>query len=59
MNFLGQYINLFKLTIAEDKVAAIKTIEYPITLSNLKYFLGLSGYLGLSIHYYVQVAQPL
>lgn len=59
MNFLGQHVNSFGLIIAKNKVTAVKMINYPAILGNLKHFLGLIKYLKSSIHYPAQVAQSL
>lgn len=53
INYLGQHINLLSLISAENKLAAVKTINYPIILGNLEYFLGLTKYLRSSMHYYI------
>ena len=59
MNFLTQYVNLFDLTIAKNKIVTIKIINYLAMLGDLEYFLGLIKYLKSNIHYYTQIAQSL
>lgn len=50
---------MLSLITAKNKVVAVKAINYSATLSNLKHFLRLTGYLQSSVYYYMQIAQPL
>ena len=53
INLLKRRINLFDLVIVEDKLEAIKTLKYLITLRVLKYYLDLIDYLRNNVHYYI------
>ena len=59
VNLLGQHVNSLGLTTAEDKLAAIAAIKYPVTLGDVKHFLGLTGYLCLNVYCYAQIAMQL
>lgn len=59
MGFLGQRVNFLGLTIAKDKLQAIKLLTYPNILGALKYYLGLTGYLHSYIYFYTQLTEPL
>ena len=59
VQLLGQRVNSLGLTTAIEKLAAIAKIQYPLTVSDLEHFLGLTGYLRSYVHYYAQLARPL
>lgn len=58
INLLSQYVNSLGLTTAEDKLAAVAAIEYPMILRDLEYFLGFTGYFCSSVYCYAQMAMP-
>ena len=47
------------LATAEDKILAIKNIEYPNTAAKMERYLGLTGYLRRFIPYYAKLVAPL
>ncbi len=55
----GQRVDSLGLTTSEQKLKAIKLLNYPDTLGVLEYYLGLTGYLRSYIHFYTQLAAPL
>ena len=59
VSLLGQKVNSFGLTTAEDKLKAISQLRYPRTLGDLEHYLGLTGYLRQYVHFYAQLAKPL
>ena len=59
INLLGRRVDSFGMATAEDKLKAISQIAYPRTLGDLEHYLGLTGYLRSSVHYYAQLASPL
>ena len=59
VQLLGQCVDALGLATAEDKLAAIVNIEFPQTLSALKKYLGITGYLQQYIPYYTAVIKPL
>lgn len=59
VNLLGRRVDSFGMATAEDKLKAISDIVYPSTLGDLEHYLGLTGYLRSSVHYYAQLASPL
>lgn len=58
VNLLGQHVNFLDLTTAEDKLATIAAINYPVMPKDLEHFLGLTSYLHSSVHCYAQIATP-
>ena len=52
INLLDRKIDSFDMTTAKNKLKAINEISYPSTLGDLKHYLGLTGYLRSSVHYY-------
>lgn len=59
IGLLGQRVNSLDLITSEEKLRAIKLLNYPKTLGALKYYLGLTSYLRNYIHFYTQLAAPL
>ena len=59
MKLLGQRVDAFGMATAEDKLAAIHNLTFPITLKALEKYLGLTGYLRKYISKYALVATPL
>ena len=59
VSLLGRKVDSFGMAIAEDKLKVISQIFYPVTLGDLEYYLGLTGYLRSSIHCYAQLVNPL
>lgn len=59
VNLLGRHVDSLGMATAEDKLKAISKLNYPTTLGDLEHYLGLTGYLRSSVHYYAQLAEPL
>ena len=59
INLLGRKVDSFGMATATDKLKAISEISYPSTLGDLEHYLGLTGYLRSSVHFYAQLASPL
>ena len=59
VNLLGRRVDSLGMATAEDKLEAIRMLKYPATLGDLEHYLGLTGYLRSSVHYYAQLAQSL
>ncbi len=53
---LGHQVDSLGLTPSKQKLKTIKLLTYPDTLGALEYYLGLTGYLRSSIHFYAQLA---
>lgn len=56
---LGQRVDGFGLSTEEEKLDAIRNLQFPSTLKDLEHYLGLTGYLRSYIQYYAQLAEPL
>lgn len=56
VGLLGQRVNSLGLTTSEEKLKAVRLLQYPETLGALEYYLGLTGYLRSYIHFYAQLA---
>ena len=59
ITLLGQRVDLLGLSIAKEKLATISKLRFPSTLSILKTYLGLTGYLRNYIPRYALISQPL
>ena len=59
VHLLGQRVNALGLATAEEKLWAIKNLEFPKTLAALDKYLGLTGYLKQYVPYYTSIAKPL
>ena len=59
VHLLGQRVDALGLATAEEKLWAIKNLEFPKTLAALDKYLGLTGYLKQYILYYTTIAGPL
>ena len=59
VKLLGQRVDSLGLSTAEEKLEAISKLNFPLTLSSLETYLGLTGYLRNYIPRYAQVCQPL
>ena len=59
VQLLGQKVDALGLATAEDKLAAITSLAFPKTLSQLEKYLGLTGYLRQYIPHYAAIAKPL
>ena len=59
VHLLGQKVDALGLATAEDKLAAITSLAFPQTLSQLEKYLGLTGYLRQYIPHYAAIAKPL
>lgn len=57
--FLGHVIFHNRITVDEKKVETIKNYPVPITLKELRSFLGLSGYYRKFIYHYAHITKPL
>ena len=56
---LGQKVDAFRLTIADEKLKAIQKLKFPSTLSQLEIYLGLTGWLRQFIPHYAAIVKPL
>jgi hypothetical protein len=56
---LGQKVDSLGLTTAEDKLSAIRDLQFPRTLKHLETYLGKTGYLRQYVPYYAQKAEAL
>lgn len=52
VRLLGQKVSSLGLTTSEEKLRAIKLVNYPKTLDAFEYYLRLTGYLRNYIHFY-------
>ena len=59
IKLLEQRVDGLGLAIAEDKFIIITKLDFPKTLSNLEYYLGLTGYLKQFIPIYLTVIKLL
>ena len=59
VQLLGQRVDALGLATAEDKLAAIRNIEFPRTLAALERYLGMTGYLKQYVPYYSAIIKPL
>ena len=59
IQLLGQRVDVFGLSTAEEKLAAISQLEFPTTLKDLETYLGMTSYLRQYTLYYAQIADPL
>ena len=59
VHLLEQHVNALGLATAEDKLAAIRNLEFPKTLTALKRYLGMTGYLKQYVLYYSAIIKPL
>src|SRR5262249_25579464 len=56
---LGHQVSLEGIRPSEEKVAAVRRASFPQTKSELRSFLGLTGYLRRFIPYYADICAPL
>ena len=56
---LGQRVDAFRLSTAEEKIAALKDLAFPKTLGDLEVYLSLTGWLRQYVPYYCQIVEPL
>ncbi len=59
VQLLGQRVDALGLATSEDKLAAISRIRFPLSLSQLEKYLGLTGYLRQYIPHYAAIVKPL
>ena len=59
VHLLGQRVDALGLATAEEKLAAIRNLEFSKTLAALDKYLGLIGYLKQYVLYYTAIAKPL
>ena len=59
VSLLGQRVNALGLATAEEKLWAIRALEFPKTLAALDKYLGLTSYLKQYVPYYTAIAKPL
>jgi len=55
---LGQRVSGLGLAAAEDRIKAIRDIDFPTTLKALELYVGLTNYLRNQIPYYAQLSAP-
>jgi hypothetical protein len=59
IKLLGQVVDAFGMTAAEDKLHALLALDFPETLKKLELFIGLSTWLRNYCPYYAQIVEPL
>lgn len=59
VKLLGHKVNGLGLATTEQRIAAIKNLEFPETLKNLERYLGMTGWLRSFIPFYSKLAEPL
>lgn len=59
VTLLGQHVDSLGLSTSAEKIQAIKALKFPRSLRDLEIFLGLTGWLRSSIHWYAQIVKPL
>ena len=59
ITLLGQKVDSLGLSTTAEKIAAITSLQFPASLRELEYFLGLTGWLRHCIERYAQLAKPL
>jgi hypothetical protein len=59
ITLLGQRVDTLGLTTAAEKLKALRNINFPRSLHDLKRYLRLTGYLRRYIVYYTQLAEPI
>jgi len=59
LELLGHKVDRFGLTTLKEKVDAIASLQYPKTLDELEYFLGLTGYYLHFVARYAGIADPI
>ena len=59
ITILGQRVDGFGVSTGQDKIDAIKTLEFPDTLKALERYLGLTGWLRKYIANYAIISEPL
>jgi len=59
IHILGQLVDGFSLSIAEDKIVAIRALKFPRILKDLETYIGMIGFHRHHIAYYAQLAKTL
>ena len=59
VHLLGQKVNSFGLSTADDKLKAISQLDFPRTLSQLETYLGMTGWLRNYVPHYAAITKPL
>lgn len=59
VQLLGQRVDSFGLSTPAERLAAISKLIFPLTLSGLETYLGMTGYLREYVAWYAQIARPL
>lgn len=59
IDLLGQRVNALRLTTTEEKLWAIKNLEFPKTLATLDKYLDLTNYLKQYVPYYAIITKLL
>ena len=59
VQLLGQHVNSFGLTTAQEKLDAITKLDFPTKLKDLEKYLGMTNWLCQYIHFYAALAKPL
>ena len=59
VTLLGQRVDSLGMSTTAEKIAAITSLRFPLSLRDLEIFMGLIGWLRSSIFRYAQRAQPL
>ena len=59
ITLLGQRVDAFGLSNTEERIEALKNLQFPKDLKALEQYLGLTGWMRNKISYYAQRAEPL
>ena len=59
VTLLGQKVDGFGLTTTEERVAAIKEMQFPATLEALETYIGMANWLRRNVRYFAQISEPL
>ena len=59
ITLLGQRVDSLKLSISDEKIAVIASLQFSSSLKDLEYFLSLTGWLRHCVERYAQLAQSL
>ena len=59
VKLLGQRVDAFGISTAEDKIEAIRELEFPMDGNLLERYIGMAGYLRMYVPYFAKLNEPL
>jgi hypothetical protein len=59
VTILGQKVNAFSIATTDERIAAIRHMEFPANASLLEIYIGAVGYIRDKIPYFAQLLAPL